>query len=160
GLAETSNALVTLPGAGMMGGPGGIRMGGPGGLPGAPGGMPGMPGAPGGMPGMPPGGGGMPGGGFGMRGWGPWGPAPGPPGGLHRPAATPPALPADDGTAVRVAAVPAARLFPGAAPGEARLALQVTPEPRLRWQRLVGLRVDRAVDDRGQVLSRVKRPAA
>jgi hypothetical protein len=37
-------------------------------------------------------------------------------------------------------------------PGEALLALEVAAEPTLRWDQVIGLRIDRAVDDQGQLL--------
>jgi hypothetical protein len=63
------------------------------------------------------------------------------------------ALPTDDATSVRVRALADARRFGVAAAGEAVVALQIAPEPRLRLQRVLGVRVQKAVDDRGQKLS-------
>ena len=36
--------------------------------------------------------------------------------------------------------------------GEHYLGLQVSPEPKIRWQQLVNVRIDKAVDDQGQTL--------
>jgi hypothetical protein len=68
----------------------------------------------------------------------------------------PPVLPADDGTAVRVRALDKADAAGPPADGEARLALEVSPEPKLRWQRVVAVTVGKATDDRGQALEPVK----
>jgi len=63
------------------------------------------------------------------------------------------ALPADVSGAVRVRVSERADVLGPAAPDEILVALQVTPEPKVRWQHLAGVRVTRAVDDRGQVLA-------
>jgi RNA polymerase sigma factor (sigma-70 family) len=174
-LVEPSRPLAAKPvggAAAVGGGPPGA--GGAGGAPrGAPGG-PGAPGAPGG-----PGGGGGGGGGGGAF---PGGPGKGGAGGLppgemggtmQGPAGQPisrarrilltdgqpQTLPTDDRTAVRVrilkADVPAA-----AADAELRLALEVAPEPRLRWQQTVAVRVTKATDDQGQDLEQTATGAA
>jgi hypothetical protein len=50
---------------------------------------------------------------------------------------------------------------PAAAPGQAvradeiGLSVEAAPEPRLSWQRLLGVVIDRALDDRGQLLAAV-----
>ena len=60
--------------------------------------------------------------------------------------------------AVRVRALPAAgRAEAKQADGELAVVLDVTTEPRLRWQRVVRVRVDRAVDDQGQVLTQLSK---
>jgi RNA polymerase sigma factor (sigma-70 family) len=68
----------------------------------------------------------------------------------------PPAVPADDDTAVRVRALDKADAAGPPADGETRLALEVSPEPKLRWQRVVAVTVGKAIDDQGQVLEQVK----
>src|SRR5207244_388695 len=40
-----------------------------------------------------------------------------------------------------------------AATGEFLVGLKVSPEPRIRWQSLVSLRIDKALDDQGQKLT-------
>ncbi|MBI1915925.1 MAG: hypothetical protein HYS12_14500 [Planctomycetes bacterium] len=45
------------------------------------------------------------------------------------------------------------QLFGGAAVGEYLVGLKVSPEPKIRWQSLVALRIDKAVDDQGQTLT-------
>jgi hypothetical protein len=60
--------------------------------------------------------------------------------------------PTDYRTSIRVRALTDSR-FGAPRPGEALFALQISPEPRLRWQRLIGVTVERAIDDRGQRLS-------
>ncbi|HEV3260093.1 MAG TPA: hypothetical protein VG013_24765 [Gemmataceae bacterium] len=37
-------------------------------------------------------------------------------------------------------------------PGEKILALEITPEPKMQWQGIINVRVDKAVDDKGQSL--------
>jgi hypothetical protein len=60
--------------------------------------------------------------------------------------------PTDYRSAVRIRALPDNRMFGAARDKEVLFALQITPEPRLRWQRLMGVKVDRAVDEKGQAL--------
>jgi hypothetical protein len=67
----------------------------------------------------------------------------------------PKALPTDDSSAVRVRALEKADMFGPPADGQTLIALEVTPEPKLQWQRLVSVRVDKAVDDQGQKLPQV-----
>jgi hypothetical protein len=64
------------------------------------------------------------------------------------------ALPTQYAGAVRIRALPAGTAILGFAPreGELTIALQVTPEPKLQFQSLVDVRIDKAVDDQGQVL--------
>jgi RNA polymerase sigma factor (sigma-70 family) len=65
----------------------------------------------------------------------------------------PPATPTDGSTAVRVRANDTVTATPGkAAAKEARLALEVTLEPKLRWQELVAVHVAKAIDDQDQSL--------
>lgn len=62
----------------------------------------------------------------------------------------PETLPADYSTAVRVRAqVPADQ--PGAK-DQLSLTLEATPEPKLQWQNTLGVKIDRAMDDQGQLL--------
>ncbi len=140
-------------------------------------GMPGMPGRPGGaLPKMAP-----PGGGAGL----PKAPAPPPVapaaagrpgmgGGLGGPAGwfssgssaqilladgKPGRLPTDDTTAIRHRILKIADVVGKAREGEILLALEVALEPKLRWQQLVGVKVGKATDDRGQQLEQMA-PAA
>ncbi|HEY7158134.1 MAG TPA: HEAT repeat domain-containing protein [Gemmataceae bacterium] len=64
-------------------------------------------------------------------------------------------LPTDDRCAVRVRARPKADLFGGAPQGEILLALEVWPEPRLAWQGLQSIRIDKARDNRDQTWTQV-----
>lgn len=54
--------------------------------------------------------------------------------------------------AVRIQAVANAQQFGAPGKNEILFALKVSPEPKLRWQQLVGLRIDKALDDQGQTL--------
>jgi hypothetical protein len=69
-------------------------------------------------------------------------------------------LPTDDRTAVRVRAVNDTDRLPTPPGGEVWLALEVTPEPALRWQQMVGVRVTKAVDEEGQSLEQIAAAAA
>jgi hypothetical protein len=55
---------------------------------------------------------------------------------------------------VRIRALPPGTAVPGVPKreGEMVVALQVSPEPKLQWQNLVGVRVEKAVDDKDQSL--------
>ena len=64
-------------------------------------------------------------------------------------------LPTDDRSAVRVRALPKADVFGDAAEGEILLALEATPEPRLQWQYLESVHIDKAIDDQDQKLTQV-----
>jgi hypothetical protein len=64
-------------------------------------------------------------------------------------------LPTDDRSAVRIRALPKAAMFGDAPEGEIILALEVTPEPRLQWQGLQSVRIEKALDDQGQKLTQV-----
>jgi hypothetical protein len=64
-------------------------------------------------------------------------------------------LPTDDRTAVRVRAVDGTDRVPAPAAGEVWLALEITPEPALRWQQMVGVRITKAVDEEGQSLEQI-----
>jgi hypothetical protein len=63
--------------------------------------------------------------------------------------------PTDDGSAVRVRALPKSDTFGKAPEGEVIVALEVSPEPRLQWQAFQSLRIDKAVDDQDQKLNQV-----
>src|SRR5262245_2252650 len=67
---------------------------------------------------------------------------------------TPVALPTHDAGALRLVALPPDTVLtvPEKEEGEVVLGLEASVEPRLRWQKAVGLRIDRAVDDQGQGL--------
>jgi hypothetical protein len=65
-----------------------------------------------------------------------------------------PALPTDDGSAVRVRA--AGKGDEPAADGEIVLQLEIAPEPRLRWQRTVGVDIAKATDDQGRTLEQIR----
>jgi hypothetical protein len=55
--------------------------------------------------------------------------------------------------AVRIQAIDVQQLFGRAPTGEYLLGLKVSLEPKIRWQNLVALRIDKAVDDQGQTLT-------
>ena len=78
--------------------------------------------------------------------------------GVWGPLPYPAAQPVDTATAVRVKR--SRNFVPATSPGEITCALHVAPEPKLRWNDLVGIRIDRAVDDQGQVLQQYKKAAA
>lgn len=63
--------------------------------------------------------------------------------------------PADDRSAVRVRVLSKSDLSGNAPDGEIILPLEVTLEPKLQWQNLQSIRVEKAVDDRGQKLAQV-----
>ncbi|MFN4258361.1 MAG: HEAT repeat domain-containing protein [Gemmataceae bacterium] len=67
----------------------------------------------------------------------------------------PPVLPTHYEGAVRVRALPPSTPINDEAKkdSEEAFVLDVTPEPKLMWQQLLGVRVDRAIDDQGQKLS-------
>jgi hypothetical protein len=71
----------------------------------------------------------------------------------------PQAFPTDDTTAVRVRALDKADALGTPGEGEILLALEVAPEPKLRWQKTLAVRVGKATDDQGQNLTQVL-PAA
>jgi RNA polymerase sigma factor (sigma-70 family) len=64
-------------------------------------------------------------------------------------------LPTDGRTAVRVRALDKAARGLAPAEGEALLALEITPEPKLRLGRVLAVRVRKASDDQGQDLEQV-----
>jgi hypothetical protein len=64
-------------------------------------------------------------------------------------------LPADDGSAVRVRALPNANMLGAAPEGEILLALEATPEPKLQWQAFQSIHIDKALDDKDQKLTQV-----
>lgn len=76
----------------------------------------------------------------------------------------PAAAPADTTSAVRIQSstqyISLNRDDAQVAASQVRGELKVTPEPNLRWQELVGVRIDRAVDEHGQTLQQVKKAAA
>jgi hypothetical protein len=55
--------------------------------------------------------------------------------------------------AVRIQALADTRRFGTAPDGQILVGLKVSPEPKIRWQTLVNLRVTKAVDDQGQTLT-------
>lgn len=63
--------------------------------------------------------------------------------------------PADERGAIRIRALAKTDLFGKVPEGEILLPLEVTPEPRLQVQIYQSIRVDKAVDDRGQELVQV-----
>jgi hypothetical protein len=64
-------------------------------------------------------------------------------------------LPTDDASAVRVRALGKSETFGNPGEGEVILALEVSPEPKVLWQSLQSIRIDRATDDLEQKLSQV-----
>lgn len=62
-------------------------------------------------------------------------------------------LPSDDASAVRIRALPKDETPEAAPEGEFLLTLDVTPEPRLQWQSLESIRIEKALDERGQQLT-------
>lgn len=67
----------------------------------------------------------------------------------------PQALPIDDAAAVRVRALDKSDALGTPAEGEFLLGLEATPEPKLRWQKAVAVRVGKVTDDQGQSLTQV-----
>src|SRR5206468_11285448 len=61
----------------------------------------------------------------------------------------------DDGSAIRVRALDQPNGVGTPADGEVLLALAISPEPKLRLQRTVAVRVAKATDDQGQSLEQV-----
>ncbi|MBV9125504.1 MAG: hypothetical protein JO112_19320 [Planctomycetes bacterium] len=59
--------------------------------------------------------------------------------------------------AVRIRALPPSTPVVGPPPGEGELlvSLEISPEPKIQWRNLVGLRIDQAVDENGQKLEPV-----
>ncbi len=68
-----------------------------------------------------------------------------------------PALPTSRAGAVRVQALsPELCVFPPAkTPEQVQVVLEISPEPKLDWKKIVDLRIDKAVDDQGQLLERM-----
>jgi hypothetical protein len=64
-------------------------------------------------------------------------------------------LPTDDGTAVRIRSLNKAHLFGQVPKGELIVPLEVSAEPRLQWQALQSIRIEKAVDDQDQKLTQV-----
>lgn len=68
-------------------------------------------------------------------------------------------LPSDDASAIRIRAAFASDVpWPGRE-GEVLLGLEVCPEPRLLWKDVQSIRIDKALDDRGQRLTQITPPA-
>jgi hypothetical protein len=67
----------------------------------------------------------------------------------------PQALPTDDSTAVRVRVLDKADRLGTPDKGEIQLAVEITPEPKLRWQKTVAVHIKKALDDQGQSLTQV-----
>jgi hypothetical protein len=67
----------------------------------------------------------------------------------------PAALPTDYRDSLRIRVLPPGTPIQGEkeVPGEVLLALEVTPEPALHWQKVIGVRLQRATDDQGQTLA-------
>jgi hypothetical protein len=67
----------------------------------------------------------------------------------------PEARPTHYAGSVRIRALPTAPVLPGVRPGadEMVFALEVTPEPKMQVQSVVSLRIEKAVDDKGQDLT-------
>jgi hypothetical protein len=65
-----------------------------------------------------------------------------------------PELAVSTASSVRIRAVPPELLSfaPAKGNGEIQIVLDVTPEPKLTWRKLVDVRIEKAIDDRGQVL--------
>lgn len=70
----------------------------------------------------------------------------------------PKAVSTDTSSAVRIKV--SQRFTPASSVDEMTCTLQVNPEPKLRWEELVGIRIDRAIDDNGQMLQQAKKVAA
>jgi hypothetical protein len=70
----------------------------------------------------------------------------------------PESLATDYSGAVRIRAQTKQNLFGNAQDGEILFALEITPEPKITWQRLVGVKLDKAIDDNEQKLSEVMQP--
>jgi hypothetical protein len=64
-------------------------------------------------------------------------------------------LPTNDRSAVRIRALRKSDLFGKAPEGEIILPLEVSPEPKLQWQSLQSLHIEKAVDDQDQKLTHV-----
>ncbi len=80
---------------------------------------------------------------------------PGTPGMIMLKDAKPKKLPTDDRSAVRVRALSKADMFGAAPEGEIMLALEVTPEPKLQWQGMQSIHINKALDDQDQKLSQI-----
>ncbi len=70
----------------------------------------------------------------------------------------PESLATDYSGAVRIRAQTKQNLFGNAQDGEILFALEITPEPKITWQRLIGVKLDKAIDDNDQKLSEVMQP--
>jgi hypothetical protein len=61
-------------------------------------------------------------------------------------------LSTDYSSAIRIRALTKSDAVGKAAPGHILLALQATPEPKIKWQNLVQVKINKAIDDQGQTL--------
>jgi hypothetical protein len=79
---------------------------------------------------------------------------------FHLAEGTGPILPTCQTSAIRVRALPPNMhvVGPSKAADEIKLALEATPQPKMSFQRIVDVRIERAVDDKGQDLSQVWEP--
>ena len=68
-------------------------------------------------------------------------------------------LPSDYSSAVRVRALAKSDMFGKAAKEQILLALQATPEPKIKWQNLVQVKINKAIDDQDQKLEQTTAPA-
>lgn len=64
-------------------------------------------------------------------------------------------LPTDDRCAVRIRALTQSDQFSNAPADEILLPLEVAPEPKLQWEYMQSIHIDKALDDRGQSLTQV-----
>jgi hypothetical protein len=71
---------------------------------------------------------------------------------------TPKGEPTDYAGAVRVKVMDNVQMFGGPGKDEAIIGLKVSPEPKIRWQQLVNVRIDKAIDDQDQKLMPVMKP--
>ena len=64
-------------------------------------------------------------------------------------------LPTDDASAVRIRALGKSEMFGNPGEGEMILALEVSPEPKVLWEELKSIHIDKAIDDQDQKLPQV-----
>jgi hypothetical protein len=67
--------------------------------------------------------------------------------------------PTDYSSSIRVRALPDNKIFGNASPKQFVFPLQLTPEPRLRWGRIVSVKIDKAIDNNDQKLAQAAEPA-
>src|SRR5207249_12081260 len=67
----------------------------------------------------------------------------------------PATVPTDYSGAVRIKTTENLGMFGPVGEKETLVGLKVSPEPKIQWQQLVGVRVDKALDDQGQKLEPV-----